>query len=207
MKNPTTTRRSVTPLVWGSSVAAALLLVLGVTGTLSSWTQAIINNDTNTTTAASAVALSEANSTGVVCVDTASTTTNSATCSTINKYGGGTLNPDGTNTATTSVTLKNTGSGSGTLTLDAGTCTKSGGITGSTGNLCDQVNVKVECPAGTVKVASQTLNAFDAATPATISTLAAGASVTCAITVTLPANTAPSVASQTAAQPLTWKLA
>jgi len=41
-------RRSRTPLVWIGGAIAAGILILGVNGTLSSWTDAIINNIHNT---------------------------------------------------------------------------------------------------------------------------------------------------------------
>ena len=201
----TTKRRRNAPLLWAGGAVAAVVLVLGVSGTLSSWTQAMITNDTNTTSATDAVALSESSG-GTTCVDTATTATNTATCSTINKYGG-TATPLGQgDVKTTSVTLTNTGTGSGALTLDAGACTKSGGAAGSTGNICDEVTVTVACPTGTVKVPTSTLTAFDAAAPAAIGTLTAGASVTCDVTVALPSTAPSSVAGQTASQPLVWTL-
>lgn len=203
-----TERRRSAPLLWGGGVIAAVVLVLGVSGTLSSWTQAIITNDTNTTKAENAVALSESSG-GTTCVDTATTTTNTATCSTINKYGGtaAPLDPDGDNTQTTTVVLKNTGTGDGNLTLDAGACTSTGGAAGSTGDICDEVDVTVACPTGTVLYGPATLNTFAGAASVAIATpLAAGASVTCDITVTLPADAPSSVSGMTASQPLVWTL-
>jgi hypothetical protein len=201
-----TKRRRGAPLVWGASALAAGILVLGVTGTLSSWTSAVITNDTNTTKASDAVALSEAQG-GTVCVDTATTADNTATCSTINKYGGTatTLSP-GATAHTTTVTLKNTGTGAGALTLAAGTCTSSGGATGSTGNLCDQATVTVECPTGTTTSGPSTLNAFDAAAASSVANLAAGASVVCTLSVSLPSTAPAGVSGMVASQPLVWTL-
>jgi hypothetical protein len=199
-------RRRGAPLVWGASALAAGILVLGVTGTLSSWTAAIITNDTNTTKASDAVALSEAQG-GAVCVDTATTSTNTATCSTINKYGGiaPTLTPGGP-AHTTTVTLTNTGTGAGDLTLAAGACTSTGGAAGSTGNLCNQATVTVECPTGTATFGPGTLNAFDTAPDSAVASLAAGDSVDCTFSVSLPSTAPASVSGMVASQPLVWTL-
>lgn len=128
-------------------MAAALLVALGINGTLSAWSTAILTNDTNTVAVANAVILKETDGTNT-CNSTDAGTTNSATCSTINKYGGTAvpLGPGGTQTVT--VTMTNTGSGPGTLTFVAGACTASGGQS-ATNSVCGQMQVKVECPAGT----------------------------------------------------------
>lgn len=97
-------RRHQAPLVWGSSVLAAGVLFLGVNGTLSTWTKAVIENGNNSVGSASAVALTEtvtsqtnqsgAGSTqtaGTVCdtrTQSSNTLTGIAACDTINKYGG-----------------------------------------------------------------------------------------------------------------------
>ena len=109
------------------------------------------------------------------------------------------------------MTLKNTGTESGALTLQAGTCTPYGG-TAPVPDVCTALQVKVECPAGTLKypgAGTTSLSAFTTGTvtPAAIGTLAAGASIACVFTVSLPAATAPAYAGQTASQPLTWTLA
>src|SRR3954454_20718760 len=82
-------RRTPRPAWWalGSSAVAAVVLALGVSGTLSSWTSAIISNDTNTVATASAVILREVGPGPQTCLSS-SGASNSYTCSTINKYGG-----------------------------------------------------------------------------------------------------------------------
>ena len=204
---PTRRRRAV-PLLWISGAFAAVILVLGVNGTLSSWTTAIVHNSTNTTAATDAVALSEADGEGTVCVDTGTVAdgSNTATCSTINKYGGITtpLVPGAAGNATT-VTLKNTGSATGTLTLGASACAKSAGVVSATDNVCDYVHVSVECPTST-SVYSGTLSAFAAAGPQAVGSLDSEASVSCTFTVSLPANAPSDIAAQVASQPLTWTL-
>ncbi|MBO9524065.1 MAG: hypothetical protein J7518_21215 [Nocardioidaceae bacterium] len=199
-----TKRRRSAPLLWGSGAIAAALLILGVSGTLSTWTTALVHNDVNTTSAQGAVALSESSG-GATCVDTATTTTNEATCSTINKYGGSVLDPDGVNSATATVQMTNTGTATGDLTLDADACSTSGGATTSTSNLCDYVQVTVTCD-GTVKYGPATLSAFAAAGPATIGTLTPSAATSCTLVVTLPSGSPAGVSGQTALQQLNWTL-
>lgn len=92
------------PVVWGSSALAAAVLVLGINGTLSTWTQAIIDNGNNSAASASAVALTETvksqanqggaggtQTVGTVCdtrTQPSNELTDAAACDTINKYGG-----------------------------------------------------------------------------------------------------------------------
>ena len=78
-------KKRFAPVVWGASALAAAVLVLGVTGTLSSWTTAVIGNTDNSVASTKAVSLSESSG-GTQCVDTADTNDNTAQCTTINKY-------------------------------------------------------------------------------------------------------------------------
>jgi hypothetical protein len=216
------------PLVWLSGAIAAALLVLGVTGTLSSWTSAVIGNTNNSAATTTSVALIEsqtapANPLALPC-DTASSTTNSVTCSDINKYGGigsagtGTgnandlygapLNPDGTSTQAVTVNLKNDGTGSGVLTLASGACTHLV-YPGSTGadlvhyNLCTQMQLGVTCSTSGSFTYSGTVGAF---VGGTVGTLAATVSTNCTFTVSLPLDTPAGFASQYLTQALTWTL-
>lgn len=202
---PKRPRRHSAPLLWASGGLAATILVLGVTGTLSAWTTAIIHNDTDTTSATDSVALAESTGAGL-CVDTSTTATNEATCSTVNKYGGTSapLVPGAAGNATT-VTLTNTGSTTGDLVLSADACTMSGGISGATDDICDYVDLLVECPGGTTTY-SGTLSAFAAAGDQAVDSVAAGDSVSCTFTVSLPSTAPADIATQVASQPLTWTL-
>lgn len=79
--------------------------------------------------------------------DGGASATNTATCSTINKYGGGVLLP-GAAPTTTSITLKNTGTiPAKTFTLTPTNCSQStvGGttFTGQANDLCVKVKVKM----------------------------------------------------------------
>ncbi|MGN6781352.1 MAG: hypothetical protein ACTHJH_07615 [Marmoricola sp.] len=200
-------RRRRTPALAVSGAAAAAVLVLGVTGTLSSWTTAIITNDTNTTKAVTAVALTESDGSATTCADTSTTADNTATCSSINKYGGTStpLNPDGVNSHTTTVTLTNVGTESGGLTVSGGTCTNNGGAVGATLKLCNVLTVTIACPSGTQKYTG-TLADFAAPGEQAIATLAPGGTAVCDVTVTLPKDAPSGVSAMDVSQPITWTL-
>lgn len=206
-------------LVWVAGVVAALLLTLASSGTLSSWTSAVINNDNNTVATGKAVILTE--SLGAATCTSGSQASNVATCSTINKYGGVAtpLNPG--DTRNVDVTFSNTGAANGTsFVLAPGTCAS----TPTTGtptptNLCtatSELTIAVGCSPGATYAAGSAWSdlSYAAAVPptatkthtATGAELNAGASWTCRFTVLLNANA--SVASQnvTVTQPLTWTL-
>ncbi|MGC4112628.1 MAG: hypothetical protein QM747_19820 [Nocardioides sp.] len=108
---------------WAGGLVAAVVLVLGVSGTLSSWTSAIITNDNNTTSLTEAMRLVETD--GTVTCDTGTSDTNTVTCSDINKYGGTStpLAPGDAHHVT--VTLTNRGTGTGDLTLSSESCQSS----------------------------------------------------------------------------------
>ncbi|HEV7193322.1 MAG TPA: hypothetical protein VGN35_08960 [Jatrophihabitantaceae bacterium] len=221
----TPARRRGAPLLWLAGAIAATLLVLGVTGTLSSWTSAIISNSNNSAASATSVALIETqtapvNALALPC-DTAASTTNAVTCATINKYGGigsaGTANandaygapltPGGTPQAVT-VNLKNDGTGSGTLVLAAGACANLA-YPGSTGadttdyNLCTQMHLAVACSTPSTFTYSGTVGLF---TGGSIGALGATVSTNCTFTVSLPSTTPAGYASQYVTQALTWTL-
>lgn len=222
-------RRHSAPLLWGSGAVAAAVLVLGVNGTLSSWTSAVISNNNNSVATTTAVALVETQTapTGnsTIC-DTAAATdgSNSVTCAGINKYGGigdstavadtgfatdasGTpLAPGGSQAVT--VNMKNDGTGSGTLTLAASGCANHA-YPGSTGantsyNLCGEMHLVVGCTTPSSFAYSGTVAAF---TGGSIGTLAATASTNCTFTVSLPANAASGYSGQYLTQALAWTLA
>lgn len=223
----TSNKRRTTPLLWGGAAVSALALVLGVNGTLSSWTSAVIGNSHNSVASTTAVALVEtgtSSSGAPVTCDTASTTTNSVTCSDINKYGGvsgGTaelgsstdnitaLAPGQSRTAT--VTLKNDGTGTGTLSLSTGSCGHAvndvtGGDTTAGYDLCSKITVSVACT-GDVTVTATTPATLDTFSGASIGSLAPTQSTTCTFTVALPSSTPSGYSNQLASQALTWTLA
>ncbi|MCW2754611.1 MAG: hypothetical protein JWQ32_2022 [Marmoricola sp.] len=206
-------------VLWASGGVAALVLVLGVNGTLSSWTSAVIGNSTNTVSTAAAVILQEVGP-SATCLSS-SGAGNSFTCSTINKYGGTTtpLNPG--SSQVTDVVFSNVGSSpASSFVLATGSCTQNptaGTGTPPAANICTDADltVAISCSNGaTYSAGSAWVDLVSAAgAPGSIPTtlthtaaLAAGASFTCRFTVALGA--AANVLDQgiTASQPLTWTL-
>lgn len=211
-----TGKRRRTAALWASGALSAAILVLGVNGTLASWTSAIIDNTNNDVASTHAVALIETGPGAVTC-DTESTATNHvATCSTINKYGGtGTpLNPDSVgvgDTQSVSVNLKNSGTGQGDLVLTSDACGSTalgGSLTADpvTYPVCDKVTVTVACTAPATLDTTATPVALSAFTGGTVGTLAAGADTNCTFTLKLPLGTPAGYASQVASQVLHWTL-
>lgn len=213
-----TARRTVA--LWGSGALAALVMVLGVNGTLSSWTSAVISNDTNTVATAAAVILREVGPGPQTCFSS-SGVGNSYTCSTINKYGG-TASPlsPGTN-QTTDVVFTNVGSAAASnFVLGTGSCSQTptaGSGTPAAANVCTSgdLTVAVSCSDGaTYNAGAAWVDLVSAAgapgsIPGTLThtaTLAAGASFTCRFTVAVIAGASVLAQGITASQPLTWTL-
>ena len=214
-------RRRRAGLLWACGVVASATLVLAVNGTLSSWTAAILTNDSNSAGSAASVVLKEAgpDSAGSATTCTTSGTAgNTATCSTINKYGNGgvaatALAPGGS--ISTTVTLTNTGSSdASTFTLTPGACSSVYNSGSQNGNapavgddLCSQLTVAVSCTGSTLTVAATTLADLAAHGAYTLTTgLASGASATCAFTVSLPVATPANYSGQTVTQGLAWEI-
>lgn len=208
-------------LIAASSCAvAALVVVLGVDGTLSSWTSAIISNDTNTVATANAVILQEVGPGPQTCLSS-SGSLNTYTCSTINKYGGtaSPLAPGGSQV--TDVVFSDVGaSAASTFVLTAGTCTQT--PTAGTGspaaaNVCTSgdLTVAISCSNGATYSSGSAwtdlkyLAGAPGSIPATLThtaTLAAGSSFTCRFTVALSSSASVLAQAITASQPLTWTL-
>ena len=214
---PPTARRASLPLVWGACALAALLLTLGVNGTLASWTTAIVVNDDNRAGTAQAVILSETGPDSVgdpVTCASSDEADNGYTCTVINKYGDGgveelDLTPGGS--VTTSVTLTNTGGAdASSFTLAAGSCTSAfqaplTGTPSAPNTLCQVLQVAVSCTGdATLTVSAVALSSFTGGT--LLTGLGAGETATCAFTVSLSGSASPLVAGQTATQDLTWTL-
>ncbi|HWU23765.1 MAG TPA: hypothetical protein VN088_19660 [Nocardioides sp.] len=201
-------RRRVAPLIWISGGLAAVLLVLGVSGTLSAWTQAIITNDSNTVQAADSLILQESGPGSAVCNSTdGGGSGNSFTCSTIDKYGGiaSPLAPGEDQSVT--VTLENTGTTTGQLDLAPGVCAPSGGSVTASASICDVALVTVSCTAPSTVDTTLTpvvLSSFASAT--IVAALPKNTSTDCTFDVSVPSDATPQIAGQTATQPLTWTL-
>lgn len=201
-------------MLWVGGGLAAAILVLGVNGTLSGWTSAIIDNPSNDVAVTGAVALVETGPGGTC--DTGTSSTNQATCNTVNTYGGTAvpLDPDsntGGNAQAVSVNLKNSGTADGNLVLTADSCLSSalgGAPTADPTNfpVCTQVTVEVACTGTGMLDTTGSAQALSAFTGGTIGPLAAGASTDCTFTLTLPAGTPSAYSSQVAAQAVHWTL-
>ena len=205
-------RVRLAPLAVATGVLGAALLTISMSGTLSGFV-ASITNSTNTA-ATGALVMQEQNSGATVtCLSTdgGSVSTNSSTCSTINKFGGSTTMVPG-QTVTTAISIKNAGtSAASTFTLTPGaTCTQSnnGTVNGSATNLCAKMNVVIS--SGATTVFSGTLASLAGAT-ATAFTMpaapAAGVSVPFSFAVTLDSSAGNTYQGLAASLPLTWTFA
>lgn len=214
MKNsvvPGAPKSRFVPMAWGAGALASVVMVLGVNGTLSSWTQAVINNDSNDAQSAVAVALSETKGTSTC--DTVADSDNEITCA-INKFGTVTLDPDvvANQSNSTTVTMKNTGTQDGDLTAAVGACSSvhAADSSAATPSLCGLLTIKMTCgTTPTTVFDTATLSAFDdsdATAPLTIATLAPGESTPCTFVVTLPTPVAAQYSDQIASQTITWTL-
>lgn len=206
-------------LLWSASGFAAVLLFLSTNGTLSSWTAAVIGNNTNTVATAAAVILQEVGP-SATCLSS-SGAGNSFTCSTINKYGGTTtpLSP-GANQVT-DVVFSNVGSSAASsFVLTTGSCTQNptaGSGSPAAANVCTNgdLTVAISCSNGATYSAGSAWSdlVYAAGAPGSISgtlthtaTIAASASFTCRFTVALGAGASVLDQGITASQPLTWTL-
>jgi hypothetical protein len=204
---------------FGAAGLAALIVVLGVNGTLASWTSAIITNDTNTVATTTAVILKEVGG-GQTCLSS-SGTSNSYTCATVNKYGGtaSPLAPGGSQV--TDVVFSNVGSAAAsTFVLTPGSCTQTptaGSGSPAAANVCTNgdLTVAVSCSDGGTYSAGSAWSdlKYNAGAPGSLSatlthtaTIAAGASFTCRFTVALSSSANVLDQGITASQPLTWTL-
>ena len=219
-------RRRAAPL-WCAGAVAAVLLCLGVNGTLSSWTQAAITNNSNAAATAGAVALSETGPSAATCTSS-SVASNSATCATINTYGGTAtpLSPGSNQTAVTTFTDVGAANAHTSFVLSPGTCssvytvTATGETAGaaSTPNLCTNgdLTVALSCSDGATYAAASAWTdlVYAAAAPPTSTKqhiptgtdLNAGSSWTCQFTVTLASTASVLDQNITVSQPLTWTL-
>lgn len=202
MSEGTPARRISLPLVLAGGVSS-LVLALGMSPTFSAFT-ASIQNSVNTT--ASGTLIMQETSGGLTCksTDGAAISTNAATCSTINKYGGtGTLLTPGGAANTTTVTIANTGTvAASSFTLTPGACTQSALSTpvGTATDLCAKLHVKITTGGTTVYEGSASaLTAVQSLTP-----LAAGGSASYTFAVSLDSSADNTYQGLQASQPLTW---
>ncbi|MFJ4220113.1 hypothetical protein [Curtobacterium luteum] len=197
------------PVALLAGIFAAVLLSLSLTGTLSGFAASITNS--SNTAASGTLTMQEQNAGGTVtCTSTdgGSVSTNAATCSTINKFGGSTTMTPG-NTVNTAISIKNTGTANAaTFTLTPGaTCTQSnnGTVNGSATDLCSKMNLVIT--SGSTTVFSGTLASFKGAA-STAFTMppapAAGASTPFNFAVTLDSSAGNTYQGLAASVPMTW---
>ncbi|KZC95626.1 MULTISPECIES: hypothetical protein [Clavibacter] len=204
------------PLAIATGVAAAVLLSVSMSGTLSGFV-ASITNDTNTAASGSLVMQeSQAGANGaptVTCLSTSAATgvdSNAATCSTINKFGGSTTMVPG-QTVTSVVSIKNVGtSKASTFTLTPGaacTQTKNGTVNGSATDFCSKLNVVITAAGTSAPVFSGTAATLAGSSAKTLTALAANGSTDFTFAVTLDSSAGNTHQGLGASLPLTWTFA
>lgn len=212
-------RRRFLPILWVTSAVGALVLSLGVNGTLASWTTAVVSNNTNTVATTSAVMLKESSG-GADCYSSTNAT-NTYTCSTINTYGGTVTPLTPGSSQSVDVTFTNVGAAPATLfKLAPGACTQTPvAAIGPPGvaNVCTNgdLTVAVSCSGGSTFDSGATWTDLTqaAAAPGSLGAtlthaagLAAGASATCHLAVALSLNANVLDQAVTVSQPMDWSL-
>ena len=196
-------RRS-TATVWLSAALAGVLLTLSVSGTLGSWTEAILRQNGNTAGSSGGIVLSISgpDSTGTASTCTSSSSpTNDATCS-INLLGANgvakmAMRPGDTQTTVFSVDTGGELTGQ-TLAIAPGACTGSA-------DLCGALLITLTCVGGqTTVIGPMTLTAFGSADR---DLLGLPASTTACTALTLLPLTAPLASrNKTISQDVVWTL-
>jgi hypothetical protein len=211
-----TRRVRFAPLAIATGVAAAVLLSVSMSGTLSGFV-ASITNDTNTAASGSLVMQeSQAGANGaptVTCLSTSTATgvdANAATCSTINKFGGSTTMIPG-QTVTSVVNIKNVGtSKASTFTLTPGAVcaqTKNGTVNGTATDFCSKLNVVITAAGSATPVFTGTAATLAGSSAKTLTALTAGASTDFTFAVTLDNSAGNTYQGLGASLPLTWSFA
>lgn len=203
-------RLRFTPLALTTVLLSAGLLSLSVTGTLSGFTAAITNSVNSAATGALVMQETGPDSTGAqtVCnsTDGGSVATDTATCTSINKFGGSTSMVPNVPVSTT-VVIKNTGTvKANSFTLTPGTtCTQTGSVSGSATDLCSKMNLTITQNGATPALFSGTLASFAATTtPIGLTALTSGSSSTFVFTVTLDSSATSAYQGLKASMPMTW---
>lgn len=201
-------------LVVGSA-AASLALALSLNPTFSGVIAQITNDNNTAATGTLTMQESSTDSAGnpIICNSTDANSTNSAVCSTINKYGGTTtpLIP-GAAPVVTSLNIANTGNIPATqFTLAGGTCTQSAvsgaSTSGTATDLCSKVNIVVK--SGDTVIFQGTAAAFQGSTSDILgklgkSSVAAGESIPLTVSAQLDASAGATYQGLQISQPMTW---
>jgi hypothetical protein len=208
-------RRRLAPLVWLGSAAAATVVALGVSGTLSGFT-ASIDNTTNTA-ATGTLLMSETDGTAT-CYSNGSAAgapdSNANTCATINKFGGSTTMAPGVAGPAVTVTIANNGNikaNTFTLTPDAACTLANNPATtahGTATDLCAKLNVTITTGTGTTgDVFTGTMAALGTHAAFTLPAVNGGANATFTFQVTLDSSAGNSYQGLKASAGLTWAFA
>jgi len=200
-------RRAALPALIAGGVSS-ILLAFSMTPTFSAVTAQIVNSVDTAGTGSLTMQESDGTST-CNSTDSGSISTNSATCSSINKYGGK-LDMTPGSSVTTNITIKDTGTVAATsFTLLGGACAQSAnGSTGGTAtDLCAKYNIVIK--SGSTTVYTGTAAALDGKTLDLLallgkSSVAAGETVPFAITATLDSSAGNAYQGLKISQPLTW---
>lgn len=192
---------------------SALLIAFTFTPTFAGFA-ASIQNSLNTATTGTLTMKETSGSATCSSTDGAGASTNTATCSTINKYGG-TSTPlvAGGAPNTTTINLQNTGSVAATsFSLTPGACSQSSvpgaTLAGSANDLCSKVKVAVKSGSSTIYTGTaaglQTGGAVDLLAKLGKANIAANESVPITFEVSLDASAGASYQGLQVSQPLTW---
>jgi len=208
-------RIRTTPLALAAGIIGTVVLSLSMTGTLSSFTASITNSAD--TAGTGSLVMKEAlvsssvpgTQSGATCSSTdGGSGSSSATCSTINKFGGDTAMTPGGPAATTQITLQNTGTSVVRASaLTPGACSQSAtagsATTGTATDLCAKIRVGISTSDG-ASVFSGTAKELAAKGPIALAAPSGQATVPYTFVVSLDSSADNSYQSLTASMPLTW---
>jgi hypothetical protein len=203
MSESTTKKRKASLPILIAGGVSSLVLALGMSPTFSAFTASILN-DTNTA-GSGTLTMQETTGATLICnsTDGGSVSTNTATCATINKYGGNLAMVPG-QTVSTTINIKNTGTiAASSFSVTPGTCTQAtnGTVNGTAVDLCAKINVVVT--SGVTPVYTGTAAGFTTAV-ALAAPVAPGASVPFTFAVTLASSAGNTYQGLKVSQPITW---
>jgi hypothetical protein len=200
------------PLAIATGVLGAVLLSVSMSGTLSAFTASILN-PTNTA-ATGVLTMQETGPGAVTCssTDGGTVSTNSATCSGINKFGGSTTMVPGT-AVNTPIVITNTGTvKANSFTLTPGACTKGtiGTLYGTATDICSKMTVVITNTTASTTIFTGTLATLATSGAISVGTPIAGAATNINFAITLPASgsaaTDNTYQGLSVAMPLTWTM-
>jgi hypothetical protein len=201
-------RLRTTPLAIVTGLAAAVLMALTMTGTLSAFSASITNS--SNTTSSGTLLMREVGTPGATCYSngtstgSASTNGNSAACSTINKFGGGTLKPGEARSTTVTIWNDGTIAAAGFTLAPTAACAPgtAGTTSGTATDICGKIAVTIV--SGTTPVFNGTLKTLGESAAMTLPAVASTKSADFTFTVTLDAGVSNDYQGLTASVPLKW---